>query len=952
MKPGSIVRCRNREWVLLPSDSDETHLLRPLTGALDDVVAIHRRLSELIGYTLAEERIRPAAFPLPTVDDMSDAAGAHLLWQAARLTLRDGATPFRSLGRVSIRPRIYQFVPLLMALRLDPVRLLIADDVGVGKTIEALLVARELLDRGEIRRICVLCPPYLCDQWHQELEQKANLEAVVIRSGTIGQLERRKPSTESIYRYYPIQVASIDFVKSDRNKHLFLLDCPDLVIVDEAHGAAAAPERNQSQQQRNRLLRELAEKQDRHLIMLTATPHSGVAAAFRSLLALLRPQFGDWDIASLREEQRIELARHFVQRTRADIKRDWEGAECFPERESADEPYRLSPAYRDLFDKTYAFCSEIVRSGEELEQRQRRVRYWGALALLRCVMSSPAAAVAALEKRRDAQPTVEEDTDFRPFIYESAEDQTDDEQPTPPLEAAESTLPDSERRRLRELAKLAGKIEGSPDDLKLARCAELVSDLLRQGFHPIIWCRYIATATSLAEGLQRVLQRAHAEARILCVTGLDPDDVRRAKIEDFARESVRILVATDCLSEGINLQEAFNAVLHYDLPWNPNRLEQREGRVDRYGQTSPVVRAVRFFSPDNPVDGVVIDVLLDKAREIHKALGTHVPVPEESESVTQAVLQALFLRGGRPGGDVRQLDLGLDVPQQVTMLHARWEGEVERERINRTRFAQRALKPGDVRQELEATDAVLGDPDAVRTFVLDSAQRLGMSVTADKRPDVFRVATSETATAVLPEAIRFALPPAKDGQWLVSFDSPTPQGAEYLGRNHRFVGALARYLMEEALTRSGAATAARCGVIRTRSVGRLTSLLLLRARYLLEQPGQAPLLSEEVIVGAIERAKDGAPAWLPDGKALSLLADAKPDVNVPMSEKRQLIEAMLADWPALEAALRGRIETRAADLEKSHKRVRQAVALKIRGLTVAPQHPPDLLGLLVLQPVA
>ena len=434
---------------------------------------------------MAEERIRPAAFPLPTVDDLSDAAGAHLLWQAARLTLRDGATPFRSLGRVSIRPRLYQFVPLLMALRLDPVLLLIADDVGVGKTIEALLVARELLDRGENRRICVLCPPYLCDQWRQELEQKANLEAVVIRSGTIGQLG----ATQAHHRKH------LPALPHPGRQHRFREERPQQTPLParlsrtwsssmRRNGAAAAPERNQSQQQRNRLLRELAEKQDRHLIMLTATPHSGVAAAFRSLLALLRPQFGDWDIAALGEEQRIELARHFVQRTRADIKRDWEGAECFPERESADEPYGLSPAYRDLFDKTYAFCSEIVRSGEELAQRQRRVRYWGALALLRCVMSSPAAAVAALEKRRDALPTVEEDTDFRPFIYESAEDQTDDEQPTPPLEAAESTLPDSERRRLRELAKLAGKIEGSPDDLKLARCAELVRDLLREGLSP------------------------------------------------------------------------------------------------------------------------------------------------------------------------------------------------------------------------------------------------------------------------------------------------------------------------------------------------------------------------------------------------------------------------------------------------------------------------------------
>lgn len=159
MTPGSIVRCRNRDWVLLPSDSDAVHLLRPLAGAMDDLVAINTRLADLIGASLPEERIRPAQFPLPTPNDLADAASAHLLWQAARLTLRDGATPFRSLGRISVRPRIYQFVPLLMALRLDTVRLLVADDVGVGKTIEALLVARELLDRGEIKRLCILCPP-------------------------------------------------------------------------------------------------------------------------------------------------------------------------------------------------------------------------------------------------------------------------------------------------------------------------------------------------------------------------------------------------------------------------------------------------------------------------------------------------------------------------------------------------------------------------------------------------------------------------------------------------------------------------------------------------------------------------------------------------------------------------------------------------------------------------
>jgi superfamily II DNA or RNA helicase len=956
MNPGSIVRCRNREWVLLPSERAEVHLLRPLTGATDEFIAVHRQLADLIGYELSEERLRSATFPLPTADDLSDAASAHLLWQAARLTLREGATPFRSLGRVSIRPRIYQFVPMLMALRLDPVRILVADDVGVGKTIEALLIARELFDRGEIRRICVLCPPYLCEQWQKELSEKFNLDAVIIRSGTIGQLERRKTSHESIYRYYPVQVASIDFLKSDRNKHLFLLDCPELVIVDEAHGSAVSAESNPGQHHRHQLVREIAAKENQHVILLTATPHSGVESAFRSLLAILRPDFADWDTSSLGEPQRIELAKHFVQRTRRDIEHDWEGEHCFPRRESSDETYRLSPAYRDLFAQTYAFCSEIVRSGQSLDKRHQRVRYWGALALLRCVMSSPAAAVAALESRHDSMAGSDEEPDFRSFVFESAEDRTDDDQPTPPVEAAEATLGDADRRRLRDLGRLAKTLLDSPNDTKLARCAELVGALLRDGLHPIVWCRYIATADYLAEGLQKALRRTHPDVRVVSITGRIGDDERRAKVEELAAEPGRVLVATDCLSEGINLQHAFNAVLHYDLPWNPNRLEQREGRVDRYGQNPKiVVKAIRYFSPDSAVDGVVLDVLLNKAREIHRTLGTHVPVPDESETVTEALLNALFLRGRTPkaAGEVQMaLDFGEDeIADDIASFHRRWELDAEREKINRSRFAQRALKPADVRQELEVTDAVLGDPDAVREFVLTAAQRLGLSITRDKRPNVFRVAVGANATATLPGAVAFVLPAPKSGQWLVSFTSPTPEGAEYLGRNHRFVAALARFLMEEALTRSGAATATRCGVIKTRAVSRLSTILLLRVRYLVNQPHRSPLLSEEILVAGFTSAGSGAREWLPDADALRLLADARPDANLAMAEKRELVEAALGAWPTIESTVRQRIAARATELEKSHKRVRKAVALGVRQLTVSPQFPPDLLGILVLQPL-
>jgi superfamily II DNA or RNA helicase len=956
MNPGSIVRCRNRDWVLLPSEDSELYLLRPLTGLTEDTVAIHRRLADLIAYSLPEEKLRPSHFKPPTVDDLADATSSHLLWQAARLTLREGATPFRSLGRISIRPRVYQFVPLLMALRLDPIRLLIADDVGVGKTIEALLVAREMLDRGEIKRLCVLCPAYLCEQWQKELAEKFNLDAVIVRSGTINQLERRKTGTESIYRHYPIQVASIDFLKSDRNKHLFLLDCPDLVIVDEAHGAAVPGEGNQTQQLRHQLIRTIAENPQQHLMLLTATPHSGIDSAFRSLLSLLEPEFATWDTSGLTEPQRIHLARHFVQRTRRDIEHDWEGEHCFPERQSSDTTYRLSRPYTELFQKTFAFCSEMVQTGKTLSQRSQRVRYWAALALLRCVMSSPAAAVSALESRHEslADSDGDDGPDFRSFVFESTDDRTDDEQPIPPLEAAEATLGEAERRRLRELGKLAAGLHLSKHDTKLAGCAALISQLLTEGFHPIVWCRYIATAESLADGLKSLLAKQFPKLRLVAVTGRIGDEERRAKVDELSLEPNRVLIATDCLSEGINLQHAFNAVIHYDLPWNPNRLEQREGRVDRYGQQAPLVKAIRYFSPDSPVDGVVLDVLLNKAREIHKTLGTHVPVPTESETVTEALLNALFLRGEgikSQGRQQKSFDFG-DDDLVLQDFHRRWLRDAEREKINRSRFAQRALKPAEVRQELERTDEVLGDPSAVREFVLNAAQRMGLSLRPEKGANVFRLAVVAGTVSALPPVVAQALPGAGTGPALISFVSPTPLGAEYVGRNHPFVAALARFLLEEALTKGSRAIAARCGVIGTRLVDRRTTLALLRSRYLVNQPDRPPLLAEEVLVTGFRAGEGGGQAaWLAEDEALRLLGAAAPDVNVPMPQKRLLVQQTLDSWKQQEDELHRHIQRRAVDLEQNHKRIRQAVSLKVRQLTVTPQLPPDLLGLIVLQPV-
>ena len=270
-----------------------------------------------------------ATYPWPEPAQTGDLTGAALLRDALRLSLRAGAGPFRSVGRLLLAPRPYQYAPLAMALRLDPVRLLIADDVGVGKTIEAALVARELLDRGIIRRIGVLCPPHLCQQWADELRDKFGIETAIAQPSRMARLERELPRPDiQVFAHYRHIVASIDYIKSDHYRQSFVDNAPDLIIVDEAH-AAARPKGDGpgAQQQRHRLLRELAANPRRHIILTTATPHSGVEESFRSLLGALNPQF---DRPPEQTLPVTSLAPHLIQRRRSDLQR-WMGAETpFP----------------------------------------------------------------------------------------------------------------------------------------------------------------------------------------------------------------------------------------------------------------------------------------------------------------------------------------------------------------------------------------------------------------------------------------------------------------------------------------------------------------------------------------------------------------------------------------------------------------------------------------------
>ena len=205
--PGALVAARGRDWVVLSHEAPELVMVRPL-GGTDD---------ETTGILTAVESVEPASFGLPDPAlHLGDAHSARLLRDALRLGFRSGAGPFRSVARIGCDPRPYQLVPLLMALRLDPVRLLIADDVGVGKTIEAALVASELIAQGDAQRLAELCPPHLAEQWQAELRDKFHIDAELVLASTARRLERGLALGQSIFERHPNVIVSIDFIKSDR----------------------------------------------------------------------------------------------------------------------------------------------------------------------------------------------------------------------------------------------------------------------------------------------------------------------------------------------------------------------------------------------------------------------------------------------------------------------------------------------------------------------------------------------------------------------------------------------------------------------------------------------------------------------------------------------------------------------------------------------------------------
>ncbi|PWJ42226.1 helicase-related protein [Sediminitomix flava] len=928
-KPGNLVDFRGRTWIVLPQEDEQLLMIKPLGGTDEEITAVYKPLMAIEG------QIKEAKFADPSVEEIDDFETAKLLFNATRLSFRNAGGPFRCMGKLSFRPRSYQVVPLVMALKQDITRLLVADDVGIGKTVEALMILKERIERGDIKRFAVVCPPHLCEQWKQEIKDKLDMDAEIIRSSTASAIDRKLPDDRSAFHHLPYQVISIDYIKSDKRKGIFLDDCPDFVIVDEAHTCTKpSGAKSPTQQQRYHLLHQLAKKEDRHLLLLTATPHSGKNEEFSALLGLLKPELEHIDLDTATSKQREEMSKYFIQRKRENISRWLKGKEetPFPDRENTELDYELHDEYYKLYVEAKRLARDITRKSTN----QKKGHFWAALALLRGIMSSPEAGIEMLKNRIHKR---QEDIQAEEFIEE---DITIQDKLTAISDNTESlddlSVSQDEISEMEHLLHLLEKVKEGDFDHKSNKTVRLIKEWLKDGYSPIIFCRYIATANYLQEVLRDALPK---KVTVEAVTSELADEQRKERVDQLGKASQRVLIATDCLSEGINLQENFDAVVHYDLPWNPNRLEQRDGRVDRFGQTSPTVKSYLLWGSDNPMDKIVLNVLIKKIRDIRRTTGVSVSLGEENLSIMEEILKEV-LEEDTPVQRQLTLNLG-DTTSQISDSFSKELDTIKRKAENlRSIFAHERVKPDEIEELLKEVDEAIGDVNSVESFVVGALRFFGTDI---KPVD----GHYQIAPMTLPPALKIFFP-SDLKQLPVSFVSPTPRGLIYIGRNHRFVEQLCQMILNAAFEEKADPRVARTAVIQTDAVNTLTTLVQFRVRNVIREKRRKSneLIAEELFLWGYEGFEE-IQKTLSYQEVKSLMLEAKSLVQIPLPTQQTLVASQLSRFDNLKEEFVELAEQRALNLVDAHGKFQSLVGGS-NFEAVYPVLPPEVMGIYVLQP--
>ncbi|MDD2856003.1 MAG: helicase-related protein, partial [Desulfuromonadaceae bacterium] len=528
----------------------------------------------------------------------------------------------------NVIPLPHQIHALSRAIAGDRVRYLLADEVGLGKTIEAGLVMRELKLRGLVRRTLVVAPKGLATQWVAEMLTHFNEQFQLVLGDDIGALQRfAGDSHKSPWSVLNQVVVSLDSVKpmdkrrgwsaervAEYNRSRFedLVTAGwDLVVVDEAHRLGGSTD----QVARYKLGRGLAEAAP-YVLLLSATPHQGKTDSFHRLMSLL-----DADAFPDEESVSRERVTPFVIRTEKRNAIDAEGKPLFKPRLTRMVPIKWEP-HHELQQLLYEAVTDYVREGYNQALREKK-RHIGFLMILmqRLVVSSTQAIRTTLERRLEALKTDELSANQRLDVIDNGTDNLDElydmdgQELLDELLRSHVTALQNEGSQVETLLETARRCEQAGPDAKAEALMEWIYQLQADENEPdlkvLIFTEFVSTQQMLKDFL---------ESRGISVVTLNGsmDMDERKQAQDSFRESVRVLISTDAGGEGLNLQFC-HVIVNYDLPWNPMRIEQRIGRVDRIGQTK-IVRAINFVF-ENSVEFRVREVLEQKLSVIFEEFG-------------------------------------------------------------------------------------------------------------------------------------------------------------------------------------------------------------------------------------------------------------------------------------------------------------------------------------------
>ncbi|MBA5866432.1 MAG: hypothetical protein GDA67_07015 [Nitrospira sp. CR1.3] len=502
--------------------------------------------------------------------------------------------------------------------------MLVADDVGLGKTVEAGICLLEFIARGVGKRILLVVPPGLIPQWLDEMWDKFALEFQPIENSAA--FDRAQTSvSEGLqpWAYFNRVITSTEYLKR-RDIHAAALSHPwDVIVVDEAHYLAeSGTPANPYSTARTKLGPKLREA-SRALILLTATPHNGYRHSFRSLLELVEP--AEATLYGRTDDVRRRIGRTMVRRLKSQIvKKSPDGAliSAFPIRQPVGriEVTNLTAAEREIFRLVTEYCAKTIKSAEGSQEADLisfamqivKKRMLSSRASLSKTVDNRLKALAARQgEEPPKQSELRELQSDLPLTEAQAERTA-----VRVLRAAlsrDARRRNAEKRQLQAIQRLLDRLAGQPDPKITSLIADIERDVLAvPGEKAIVFTEYRDTLAALREEFQARAGLRDAFAEL--TGGLSPRQ-RRQRIALFQEKTCRILLATDAASEGLNLQEQCCRLYHMELPWNPNRLEQRNGRIDRHGQTRrPIIRYL--FYPDSPEDRV-LDRLVQRIAAMH-----------------------------------------------------------------------------------------------------------------------------------------------------------------------------------------------------------------------------------------------------------------------------------------------------------------------------------------------